>query len=58
MHTKQQIKLDLQDILSLIQEKRILKDNLVISSNSSFLSVIAMLERELTEKMYAKSTNA
>ncbi len=50
--TRQAIKLDLDDIISLIREKKIHKDNLTISSNSSFLSIITMLEREVTERMH------
>jgi hypothetical protein len=56
--TKQAIELDLNEILSLIREKNIKKDNLTISSSSSFLSIITMLEREVTERMYyVKSSN-
>jgi hypothetical protein len=50
--TQQTIKLDLNEILSLIREKKIQKDNLTISSTSSFLSIITMLEREVKERMY------
>jgi hypothetical protein len=52
------VTLELNDILTLIREKNITKDNVVISSSSSFLSIITMLEREIMEKMHnVKSSN-
>ena len=52
------VNLNLEDILTLIREKKITKDNLVISSSSSFLAIVSMLETEIMEMHYVKSSNA
>ncbi len=57
-NTTKLINLTLEDIMSLIKERNVEKDNIVISSNSSFLSVLNMLEKEMIKIMtYAKSSN-
>lgn len=57
-NTTKIISLTLEDIISLIKERNVEKDNIVISSNSSFLSVLNMLEKEIIKIMnYAKSSN-
>lgn len=44
------ISLTTDELLSLLTEKKIQKDNITISSNSSFLSILALLETNKGKK--------
>lgn len=51
MTETQLINLSAEDILSLIRERPIQKDGLCISSKASFLTILALLDDELTQSL-------
>jgi len=51
------IQLTSDEIISLIKEKTIKKDGFAISSNSSFLSILGLLNDEMVQELsYARTT--
>jgi hypothetical protein len=50
-HTTKLIQLSADDLLTLIKEKTIQRGDIVISSTTSFLSILGMLEHEMIKEM-------
>lgn len=51
------IEITIEDILALIRGRKVKRDELVISSNVSFLAVVALLEEEMKKRLaYASSS--